>query len=140
MEPKLFIATKALITRNGKVLILRESGSYQEGMNVGRFDLPGGRLKPGERFDEALVREVFEETGLRVEVGRPIAVSEWRPIVRGERWQIVGIFFGCQATATDVRLSPDHDSYEWIYPAEYQAYQLIDNLKPVFEQYVRVEE
>jgi len=93
MEPKLFIATKALIAYEGKILLLRESGVYQEGTNAGRFDVPGGRLKLGERFDEALRREVFEETGLEIEIGRPIAVNEWRPVVRGEQWQIVGIFY-----------------------------------------------
>lgn len=139
MESKLFIATKALVECGGKVLILRESGSYQDGTNAGGFDVPGGRLKPGERFDEALKREVLEETGLEVRVGKPIAVNEWRPIVRGERWQIVGIFFECHASITDVRLSPDHDAYEWISPVDYHTYPLIDNLKPVFDQYVRAE-
>lgn len=91
MEPKLFIATKAIVVHNGKVLLLHESGSYQDGTNIGRYDLPGGRLHPGERFDEALRREVLEETRLEVEIKRPVAVNEWRPVVRGEQWQIVGV-------------------------------------------------
>ncbi len=64
MQPKLFIATKAFILYDGKVLILCESGSYIDGSNQGRYDLPGGRLVPGERFDNALKREILEETGL----------------------------------------------------------------------------
>lgn len=93
---KLFVATKAFIERDGKVLLVRESQKYQDGTNPGKFDVPGDRLNPGERFDDALRREVKEETGLTATVHEPICVGEWRPTVRGECWQIVGVFFPCE--------------------------------------------
>jgi 8-oxo-dGTP diphosphatase len=37
--------------------------------NKGHWQLPGGRIKPGETPVEAVVREVREETGLRARVG-----------------------------------------------------------------------
>lgn len=136
MEPKLFVATKALILHQGKILILRESGSYQDGSNVGRYDVPGGRLKPGERFDEALRREVKEETGLDIAIGAPVAVNEWRPVIRGEEWQIVGMFFLCESQIDTVRLSEDHDAFEWIDPSTYREHGLIENLHVPFEAYL----
>jgi acetyl-CoA carboxylase carboxyl transferase subunit beta len=36
---------------------------------MGRWSLPGGRIEAGETAAEAVAREVFEETGLQVEVG-----------------------------------------------------------------------
>ena len=137
MDPKLFIATKAFIVHDGKVLILREAGSYQDGTNLGRYDLPGGRLKPGERFDEALRREVREETGLEIDIGDPIAVNEWRPVVRDEPWQIVGVFFLCMAKTSAVKLSEDHDAFLWISPADFAAQPIIGNLSVAFESYLR---
>ncbi len=137
MPPKLFIATKAFIVHEGKVLILRESGKYADGTNSGRFDVPGGRLNPGERFDQALAREVLEETGLTVAVGKPIAVNEWRPVVRGEAWQVVGVFFECLAGDAEVTLSPDHDAFEWIDPEAYKEYPLIDNLQAIFNAFLK---
>lgn len=71
MEPKLFVATKAFIERDGKILILREAGKYQDGTNIGHYDVPGGRLTPGENWQVALTREVKEETDLDVTVGPP---------------------------------------------------------------------
>lgn len=133
---KQFVAMKAFLVHGGKVLILRESSKYDDGTNAARYDVPGGRLAPGERYDETLVREIKEETGLTVEFGQPFAVSEWRPIVRGEQWQVVATFVECQAASEDVHISKDHDRYKWIDPTEYRKYQLIPNLVPIFEKYV----
>ena len=36
------------------------------------WELPGGRIEPGETSAECLVREIQEELGLEVEVGRPV--------------------------------------------------------------------
>ncbi len=135
MPPKLFLATKAFIIYEGKVLILRESGSYQDGTNAGRYDLPGGRLNPGEKYDEALAREVLEETGLTIKIKKPLSVGEWHPTVRGEEWQIVGIFFECEVVTNEIKLSEDHDAFEWINPTEFAQFPIIPNLHDVFKTY-----
>jgi 8-oxo-dGTP diphosphatase len=134
-EIKMFVATKAFIVHEGKVLVVRESTKYSDGTNAGRYDIVGGRVEPGQRFDESLHREVEEETGLKIEIGKPFFVNEWRPTVRGEQWQIVGIFFECTTTTTDVTLGEDHDAYEWIDPKDYKEYDIIPNLTVVFEAY-----
>ncbi len=139
MDIRLFVAAKAFVVHQGKILILQESGKYQDGTNVGKYDVVGGRVKPGERFDEGLLREIKEETGLDVTIGRPFFVNEWRPVVRDEPWQIVGIFFVCEATTDQVQLSEDHAAYQWIDPADYAQYSLIENLLPAFAEYLRVE-
>lgn len=136
MEFKLFTAIKAFILFEGKVLILRESGQYVDGANVGRYDVPGGRVQPGERFDEGLLREIQEETGLHVHLGAPFFVNEWRPMVRGEQWQIVGTFFACVADSDRVTLSEDHSDFAWIDPKDFAKYNLIPNLIPAFEHYL----
>lgn len=82
---KMFVATKAFIINNGRVLLLKESSKYTDGSNAGKFDVVGGRVEPGQRFDESLLREIKEETGLSVRLGRPFFVNEWRPKVRGEQ-------------------------------------------------------
>ncbi|MCF7831733.1 MAG: NUDIX domain-containing protein [Candidatus Pacebacteria bacterium] len=136
MEIKLFTAIKAFIIYDGKVLLLKESTEYTDGTNAGKFDVVGGRVNPGQRFDESLIREIQEETGLNVKIGRPFFVNEWRPVVRGEQWQIVGTFFECFAESDNVVLSKDHKEYIWIDPKEYKKYNLIDNLIPAFESYL----
>ncbi len=42
--------------------------------DCGMWGLPGGRIEPGESVTEAAVREVYEETGLTVEITRLLGV------------------------------------------------------------------
>lgn len=136
---KLFVATRGFIFYKGKLLIIRESLKYVDGVNVSKWDLPGGRIKPGERFDESLLREVFEETGLKVKIGKVFDVEEWRPKVRDEQWQIVGICFECKALSFKVKLSEDHDDYKWIKPEDYTKYELILTIVPAFPKLLKLQ-
>ena len=69
------IAAYALLTRGdattGDVLLTRMSGRTRI---EGRWTLPGGGIDHGEDPRDALRREVFEETGLRVEPGEVLDV------------------------------------------------------------------
>ncbi len=131
------IATKALIINDkGQILILREASTYREGTNVGRYHLPGGRLNPGEAFLDGLKREVNEETGLEIEIGKPIYVGEWRPVIKGVQNQIVAIFFICKPLTKEVRLSEEHDDYKWVLPSEVGKYDIMSPEDKVIEEYV----
>jgi len=136
MGYKLFAAMKAFVTLDGKVLVLRESVNYEDGANTGKFDIVGGRVEPGQHFAESLMREIKEETGLIVQMGKPFYVNEWRPTVRGENWHIIATFFECKADSDSVILSTDHDKYKWIDPESYKEEGLIDNLHDAFETFL----
>lgn len=50
----------------GRLLLIRRANEPGRGL----WSLPGGRVEPGETDEEAVVREVAEETGLTVTVSR----------------------------------------------------------------------
>jgi 8-oxo-dGTP pyrophosphatase MutT (NUDIX family) len=56
-------AAYAILVDQGKLLVLRLRHS-------GKLHLPGGGVHTGERIKDTLKREVKEETGLEIEVGR----------------------------------------------------------------------
>ncbi|WP_152354028.1 NUDIX domain-containing protein [Brachybacterium subflavum] len=56
----------AIIVRDGLVFAARRSPERSAG---GLWEFPGGKVEPGETPQEALVRELREELGVRVEVG-----------------------------------------------------------------------
>jgi 8-oxo-dGTP diphosphatase len=131
------IACKGLIVHESKILILREaSTTYKDGTNPNKYHVPGGRIEPGEYFMDGLLREIKEETGLEVTVGKPLYVGEWRPIIRGEENQIVAVFFVCQAESDKVVLSEEHDDFQWINPGDHGAFQLMDPDVEVIQAYM----
>lgn len=131
------VAAKALIVNDeGKVLILREAPTYQDGTNIGRYHLPGGRIEQREAFFDGLKREVREETDLRVEPLYPLYVGEWRPVIKGVPHQIVAVFMLCKLTGGDMRLSEEHDDARWIEPADYVNHDMMPPDDDVIRAYI----
>lgn len=110
---KLYVGVKALIVKEGKVLLLREA-KYDEGTNEGKWDVPGGRIDPHETLAAALAREVFEESGLTIEAKEVLSVSETFPVIKGVESHIVRIHYRAEYRSGEVVLSQDHDTYEWV--------------------------
>lgn len=135
MKTLLFPALKGFIIHKDKVLIIRESSKYIS-PNQGKYDLPGGKIKPGENISQALKREAKEEVGLDIQLGKPFSISEWAPIVSGNKHHIVGTFIECFADSAKVKLDVCYDDYKWIIPSEYEKYNIIDTLLPVFKDYL----
>lgn len=65
----------AVIVRKGKVLIARRPDQVHQG---GLLEFPGGKVEEGETVQQALVREIMEETGLRITPGSLEPVIEVR--------------------------------------------------------------
>ncbi len=59
--------TCAIIEREGKILIARRAADQKL---AGKWEFPGGKVEAGESPEECLKRELEEEFGIQVEVGR----------------------------------------------------------------------
>ena len=67
------VAARAIILHEGRLLLVNAWPG-------GRSDLwcaPGGGVERGQSLTETLIREVAEETGLRIVVGEPALVNEF---------------------------------------------------------------
>jgi 8-oxo-dGTP diphosphatase len=130
------VAAKAVVINDdGKVLLLREASTNKEGTNLGRYCNPGGRLNPGETYEDGLRREVMEETGLSIELLYPIYVGEWHPVINGIPHQIIAIFTVCKAGSSEVKLSEEHDDYKWIKAEDRNKYDIMEPEGKVLDRY-----
>ena len=59
-----YVAVFAIVIRDGEVLLLRR---HNTGYRDGQYGLPAGHLEVGENVENAVVRELFEETTLHAE-------------------------------------------------------------------------
>jgi len=66
---KVIDVAAALVFRDGKLLITQR---YPESHLGGLWEFPGGKREDGESFEDCLARELREELGIEVEVGRLI--------------------------------------------------------------------
>ena len=105
----LCVGQKAFIDKDGEVLIINDP---QFGL-----DFPGGKLQEGEKdFEKALKREVREETNLEIEVGSPFTTwfNEFAPGHRNYGKKVYLVGFKCKYVSGEVKLSREHDKFEWV--------------------------
>ena len=129
---KLFVGAKAVVVRDGKILLLRESTEYDEGTEAGKWDVPGGRIDDGESVRDGLVREVKEESSLDVIPGKAIECFDNFPVIKGEECHIVRVyFFATEHEEKSVVLSQDHDQFDWVDPADIRDKVLASDVEKV---------
>jgi 8-oxo-dGTP diphosphatase len=124
-----YLAVSAAIIRGGKVLVVRRARSPARNL----YTLPGGAVEVGETLIEAVIREVHEETSLRIE---PVALAGHREvIVRDAEDQIerhfVILCFAARWLGGEPSLNTELDDARWLDPAELAAYPTTEGLAEI---------
>lgn len=130
---KPFVLSVRMLIRdeNGRCLLLKRSMNNKS--NVGKWEFPGGKIDPGEKFEDAMLREVAEETRLKVRLERVGGSAESEmPAVR-----VAYLIFEGTKEAGEVCLSSEHDDYAWVTPQELPKYDLVEQFRPFAEIYAR---
>jgi mutator protein MutT len=107
-------ASVALVVFDERALVLRrrpEDRSFAE-----QWCLPGGRVEEGETAVDAAVREIFEETGLALEIDRGLGPRAVQLPERGIAFTIHRFVGRCEHAL--VELSDEHVDSRWLTRAE----------------------
>lgn len=90
-----------------------------------KYVIPGGHIELGEKMEDALRREVLEETGLHIYDIKLISLIE--SIYSNafhEKKHFIFIDYTCKTDSSDVQLNEEADAYEWVDLEEIENYDL----------------
>lgn len=124
-----FLAVSAAILRDGKVLVVRRARKPA----LGVYTLPGGVVEAGETLEQAVVREVKEETALDI---APVTLAGHREVVirdgegRVERHFVI-LCFAARWLGGEPALNEELDEARWVDPAELAGLKTTDGLADI---------
>lgn len=100
-QPHPFVAVDGLVLHGGKLVAVRRKNEPYRGMPA----LPGGFIELGEKAEEAVVREVREETGLQTRIVRLVGV--FSDPKRDPRGHVISVAYGLEETGGELRAGSD---------------------------------
>lgn len=114
------VGVGAVVVRQGRALIIKRGHEPRKG----EWSLPGGTVELGERLEDALRRELLEETGLTVEIG--IIVDTFDRVHHDAdgrvRYHFVIVDFACRARDGEAVAGSDALDVAWVRAADLDAY------------------
>lgn len=121
-----------LFNPEGQVLLLQRSKRSKT--NPGKWELPGGKIDPGESFDSALNREIMEETGLIVQILHAAGTAEQQ--VPG--WHVIHLVMTGEIVSGTVSISDEHEEFRWVPEKDLARYELADWCADYVAQMARI--
>jgi len=128
-----------IIENNGEVLLCKMADD--RGVFPGQWALSGGGMEPGEKLEEALLREIGEELGeeLRITHIKPWTFSDDVRVKRyadGSKEEIYMIYllFDCISANRTVTFNEEFQEIAWVKPADLHKYDLNEATKHTFSQ------
>ena len=111
-----YVGVKALITHEGKILLIKRSRKYKKHGIEGYWDIPGGRILYGEEPLEGLLREIKEEVGL--ELKKVHKILDTSNVFCDKDRHIVRITYQCTVKDVGAIVSHEHTEFLWIDPTK----------------------
>ena len=124
------VLTKTFVFKDNKVLLIKRDENSNFG--GGLWDIPGGKLEIGETPKESLIREVFEETSLDIEISKLFDINS-RMGEKKEK-QYITIIFLSNYLKGEVKLNSESSDFKWVDLKDLENYKTIYYVKEAIDQ------
>ena len=124
------LSVRAVIfDKDGRCLLLKRSMRSRN--YPGKWEFPGGKVDRGERFDDALLREVREETGLAGKLKCFIGAA------KAEMPHVIAVQLVMEVEVAGVPVnSPEHEGSTWATPGEMLSMDIVDWVGPFVRKHL----
>ncbi len=116
--PTALVVAVALIDPDGRILIAKRPEGKQL---AGLWEFPGGKVEPGERPEQALIRELKEELGIDVKEAclAPFVFTSHAY----EKFHLLMPLYLCRRWSGTV-VAKEHSALAWVKPAKLRDYPM----------------
>ena len=128
---KLQVGVKALIQNNQGTYLMLHRAATMANESEAHWDIPGGRIEPEEALNDALKREILEETGLEVN-SKPKLLCAQDIFVPSADLHVVRLTYVMQGEG-NVTISHEHQDTRWVTREEALALNLDPYLRNALE-------
>lgn len=107
------LTVRGICEYNNRVLLLKLRSISAH--DAGKWEIPGGKVKRCEFFDDALKREYLEETGLEIEIDSLYNAIQknYTACKTGESIKSIQLIMKVSVKTDEVIISDEHDMYGW---------------------------
>lgn len=121
-----------IVNREGNIFLMK---SHKWG---GMYVIPGGHIELGERMEDALKREIKEETGLEIHDVKFLTFAEFIfDEVFWKKRHFIFFDFACKTDSSEVMLNEEAQEHIWVNPENALALPVEPYTKAVIEEYLR---
>ena len=115
MKPTDVVA--AIIKKDNLYLVVKRNRDKYMGL---KWEFPGGKVDPGETLQEALVREIYEELNIDINIHEKLAEERYKD----NEINIILHYFLCTIKNGVINLN-EHEAMEWTDKENFNQYDFV---------------
>lgn len=107
------LTVRGICEHDNKVLLLKIRSRSSHDAN--KWEIPGGKVKKCEYFDEALKREYLEETGLEIDIEslHNVVRNDYTACKTSEEVKSIQLIMKVTCQSDEITISREHGDYGW---------------------------